>query len=100
MFSSNREMIASAPATAVLGPVLSSWPESDGAIEAVSVEGVKLLAVAVPLATGGRAWIAFDRGPYIEAENRLRQGWAIVGVGAVLVALIASLLVGEAPESV
>ena len=94
VFSSNREMIASAPATAVLGPVLSSWPESDGAIEAVSVEGVKLLAVAVPLATGGRAWIAFDRGPYIEAENRLRQGWAIVGVGAVLVALIASLLVG------
>ena len=94
VFSSNREMIASAPSTAVLGPILSSWPESDGAIEAVSVEGVKLLAVVVPLATGGRAWIAFDHGPYAEAESRLRQGWAIVGVGAVLVALIASLLVG------
>ena len=94
VFSPNREIIASAPSTAVLGHKLSSWPDSDDAIEAVSIEGVRALAVAVPLATGGRAWVVFDREPYILAESRLRQAWVIVGVSAVLVGLIASLLVG------
>jgi diguanylate cyclase (GGDEF)-like protein len=96
VFSPSREVIASAPSTAVLGPRLLSWPDSDDAIEAVTVEGTKTLAVAVPLATGGRAWVVFDRGPYAEAESRLRQAWAIVGLSAVLVALIVSLLVGGA----
>ena len=94
VFSPNQEIIASAPSMAVLGPVLSSWPDSDDAIEAVSVEGVKALAVVVPLATGGRAWVVFDRGPYAQAESRLRRAWAIAGLSAVLLALIASLLVG------
>ncbi len=96
VFSSNREIIASAPATAAVGAVLSSWPESDDSVEAVAVEGVEALAVPVPLATGGRAWIVFDRGPYIAAESRLRRGWAIVGSSSVLVALIVALLVGGA----
>ncbi len=96
VFSPSREVIASAPSTAVFGPELLSWPDSDDAIEAVTVEGTKTLAVAVPLATGGRAWVVFDRGPYAEAEGRLRQAWAIVGLSAVIVALIVSLLVGGA----
>jgi len=94
VFSPSREIIASAPSTAVLGPTLSSWPDSDDAIEAVSIEGVTALAVAVPLTTGGRAWIVFDRSPYTTAESRLRQAWVIVGSVAVLVALALSLLVG------
>jgi diguanylate cyclase (GGDEF)-like protein len=94
VFSSNQEIIASAPATAVLGPVLSTWPESQDEVEATTVEGVRALAVAVPLVTGGRAWIVFDRHPYAAAENRLRWAWAIVGAGAVLFALVVSLLVG------
>lgn len=96
VFSPSREVIASAPSAAVLGPELLSWPDSDDAIEAVTVEGTKTLAVAVPLATGGQAWVVFDRGPYTEAESRLRLAWAIVGLSAVLVALIVSLLVGGA----
>ena len=96
VFSPDRKIIAAAPSTAVLGPRLSTWPDPDDAIEAVSVEGTKTLAVAVPLATGGQAWVAFDREPYTEAESRLRQAWVIVGSSAVLVALIISLLVGGA----
>jgi diguanylate cyclase (GGDEF)-like protein len=96
VFSPDRKIIAAAPSTAVLGPRLSTWPDPDDAIEAESVEGTKTLAVAVPLATGGQAWVAFDREPYTEAESRLRQAWVIVGSSAVLVALIVSLLVGGA----
>jgi diguanylate cyclase (GGDEF)-like protein len=94
VFSPSREIIASAPSSALLGPVLSSWPISDDQIETLSVESVRALAVAVPLATGGRAWIVFDRGPYTEAERRLRRAWAVVGLSAVLVALVVSLFVG------
>lgn len=95
VFSEKQEVIASAPSTALSGSMLSSWPDPDDAIESLSIEGSGALAVAVPLATGGRAWVVFDREPYTEAESRLRRSWAIVGSSAILIALIVSLLVGR-----
>ena len=96
VFSPSREIIASGPSAAVLEPVLSSWPNSDDEIKRLVVEGLQSTAVTVPLVTGGRAWVVFDRTPYAVTENRRYQAWAAVGSGAILVALIVSLLVGGA----
>ena len=94
VFSPNQEIIASAPSAAILGPVLSSWPNAGDEIHKLEVEGIGTMVVAVPLVTGGRAWVVFDRAPYRAAENRLHKAWAVVGSSAILVALIVSLLVG------
>ena len=94
VFSPSQEVIASAPSTAVLGPELSAWPSSENDLQEILVEGVQSVAVAVPLVTGGKAWVVFDYAPYAVAEKRLRLAWTAVGSGAILIALIVSLVVG------
>lgn len=94
VFSPAREVVASTPPTSLLGPVLSEWPSSESEIRRVEVDGVEAVAVAVPLVTAGQAWVVFDVTPYLAAELRLRQAWALVGSGAILIALIVSLLAG------
>lgn len=94
VFSPGREVIASAPSTATLDPVLSTWPETDDAILTIDADDVSLRAVAVPLVTGGYAWVGFDGGPYLAAEDRLRKAWAAAASGALLITLIVSFVVG------
>ena len=95
VFSPGREILASSPATSTLGPVLSTWPESDGEIHRIEVGETEALAVSAPLADGGRAWIVFDQEPYAQAEGRLVQAWIGVGAAAFLVALGISLFLGS-----
>lgn len=95
VFSSGREILASTPATATLGPVLSVWPPNEGDIHNVEIRETESIAVAVPLASGGRAWVVFESAPYVTAEERLRRSWVMVGTAAILVALIVSLLIGS-----
>lgn len=95
VFSPGREVVASTPPTSVLGPDLSGWPTPDTDLQTIKIDGVESIAVAVPLVTGGKAWIVFDRAPYAAAEVRLRQAWAVVGSGAVLIALLISLSAGS-----
>jgi len=91
VFSPGREVVASSPSTSVLGPVLSVWPTDETDLQRIEVDGVDAIAVAVRLVTGGRAWIVFDRAPYAAAERRLGRAWALVGAGAVLLAVLISL---------
>ncbi len=99
IFSPNREILASSPATATLGPPLSMWPAHEGDIHQIEIEGAESLAVAVPLASDGRAWIVFDRAPYSATEERQRRSWVMVGAAAILVALIVSFLVGTSVKN-
>jgi len=94
VFSPGREILASSPATSTLGPVLATWPVNEGEIHRIEVGETESFAVAVSLATGGRAWVVFDSAPYAAAESRLRRSWIVVGAAAILVALVVSLLVG------
>jgi diguanylate cyclase (GGDEF)-like protein len=96
VFSPGRELIASTPVSAELGPALGSWPESDGALEHLGIGDLDCVAVSVPLVTGGRAWIAFDWEPYRKAESRLRLAWAAAGGAVVLLAFIVAMVVGGA----
>ena len=95
VFSSGREILASTPATATLGPILSVWPLNEGDIHPLEIRENESIAVAVPLASGGRAWIVFESEPYVTAEKRLRRSWVMVGTAAIVVALIVSLLIGS-----
>ena len=72
VFSPNREIIAPAPRRRCWDRFVVV-ARIRGAIEAVESKETKALAVAVPLATGGRAWIVFDRDRTPQAESRLRQ---------------------------
>ncbi len=98
VFSPAREVVASTPSTSVLGPVLSAWPTPETDLQRVEVDNVDAIAVAVPLVTGGQAWIVFDIAPYSAAERRLSQAWALVGAGAVLIALLFSLAAGSSAK--
>jgi len=95
VFSPAREVVASTPSTSMLGPVLSAWPTSETDLQRIEIDGVDSIAVAVPLVTGGQAWIVFDRAPYAAADLRLRRAWAVVGAGAILIALLVSLTAGS-----
>jgi diguanylate cyclase (GGDEF)-like protein len=95
VFSPGREVVASSPSTSVLGPVLSEWPTAENDLRKMEVDGVEAVAVAVPLVTGGQAWVVFNNAPYAAAEMRLQRAWAVVASGATLIALLISLLAGS-----
>jgi diguanylate cyclase (GGDEF)-like protein len=93
VFSPSREIIATSPSTADLSPPLSEWSEGTGGLRRLRIGDQDAIAVPVALVTGGRAWIAFDRSPYLAAERRMRLAWAIAGSTAVLIALVVAFVV-------
>jgi len=96
VFSPSREIVASAPASADLGPILTTWPNVDEELTKVQIDDVDSVAVSVSLVTGGKAWVAFDRAPYVLAERRMRLGWAGAGSAVVFISLIiATILAGS-----
>ena len=92
VFSPSREVVALAPATSAVDPLLASWPENEAELRAVRIDNRRALVVSVALVTGGRAWVAFDYAPYAEAQKRIQKAWLVAGSGAVLVALVLALI--------
>ncbi|MCU0305053.1 MAG: diguanylate cyclase [Thermoanaerobaculales bacterium] len=93
VFSPGREIIAVSPSTADLGPPLTEWTDGPSGLREVRIGGEDAIAVAIELDAGGRAWLAFDRSPYRDAERRMRLAWAVAGSTAVLIAVVAAFIV-------
>jgi diguanylate cyclase (GGDEF)-like protein len=93
VFSPGREILASAPASADLEPVLTEWPEDESTTTRTEILGVESVVVSVPLVTGGRVKLAFDRSPYAAAEKRMRLAWAGAGAGVMLITLVIAFVV-------
>ncbi|MEE4272294.1 MAG: diguanylate cyclase [Thermoanaerobaculales bacterium] len=98
VFSPGGDVIAAAPPLAELGALLSAVPELAYEIRTLTVGETEVMAVSVNLASGGSAWVVFEKGPYAAARSRLHLGWLIAAVGAVLVALMIALAAARSPD--
>ncbi len=96
VFAPTREIVAAVPSSVVEGTTLATWPDSEATTAQLVVDGVPSIAVVQRLVTGGRVWLAFDLTPYGQTRQRVQTAWTAVGIGAAVVALLLSLVVGTA----
>lgn len=100
VFSPDSEVVTSAPSGLGPGDRLASWPAAEYEIERVKIDGTETAAVAVPLSSGGRAWVVVDLSPFAAARDRQRIQWAVAGSVSILVALALAFTMAGSPVKV
>jgi len=97
VFSPGGEVVAAAPQLSELGALMSAAPGIENEVRTLTVGETQVMAVSVSLASGGNAWVVFEKRPYAAAQSRLHLGWLVAAAGAVLLALMIALAAARSP---